>query len=307
MESGFSKYLTEFSASIWNYLLYCGAAYLLFHLALRKWLVRRKITQRPTGYKAPFYEVLRATLSILLGRVPLVLAIAYLAHEKLIPSKLIYLDVSKYGWLYFVATIIFDLLLFDLWFYLSHRFLLHSRLGYKYIHIVHHYSVDPTPFARNSVHPVESVLNGIFHILPVFLMPHHPLAILIATQLKGLVGIMGHLGYEIYWQGFTRHWLGRYFVTPVHHHLHHARSVKTNFSFLINYDFIFGTQNRDYHDAFEATVTRKQAAPELVGGRGKPGAPEPPGAPDPIAQPARLEDSGPVEDAAPARSAASGT
>jgi hypothetical protein len=27
----------------------------------------------------------------------------------------------------------------------------------------------------------------------------------------------------------------------------------TTFSFLINYDLLFGTQSLDYHDAFEAT------------------------------------------------------
>ena len=69
-----------------------------------------------------------------------------------------------------MAEQLIDVLLFDLWFYLSHRFLLHSRWGYRHIHIVHHRSVDPTPFARNSVHPVEGLLNGTFHVLPVFLI-----------------------------------------------------------------------------------------------------------------------------------------
>jgi lathosterol oxidase len=264
MDLGLTQYLTAFGGAIRDYFIFCGAAYALFHLVLRRRLARRKITQRPTGYKAPLQEIGRTILSNLLGRAPLVLGLAYLAHEGLIPSKLIYLDHDARGGLYFAATILFDVLLFDLWFYLSHRFLLHSRFGYRYIHIVHHYSVDPTPFARNSVHPVESILNGIFHVLPVFLLPHHPLAILIAIQLKGLVGIMGHIGYEIFWSGFTRHWLFRYFATPVHHHLHHARSVKSNYGFLINYDLIFGTLHRDYHDVFEATVRRRDPAPELL-------------------------------------------
>jgi Delta7-sterol 5-desaturase len=258
------QYLTTFGGAIKDYLIFCGAAYLLLHFFLKRKLAHRKITQKPTGLKAPLQEIGRALISNLAGRAPLVVGLAYLAHEQLIPAKLIYPRIADHSWAYFLATIIFDVLFFDLWFYLSHRFLLHSRLVYKYIHIVHHRSVDPTPFARNSVHPVESVLNGIFHVLPVFIMPHHPLAILISTQLKGLVGITGHLGYEIFWSGFTRHWLGRYFCAPVHHHLHHAKHAPTNFAFLINYDLIFGTQNPDYHEAFETTVTRKEAAPALL-------------------------------------------
>lgn len=250
------QYLTTFGDALKDYFIVCGATFGLFYLVLRRRLASRKITQKPTGLKSPLKEIGRTIISALLGKGPLIVALGYLAYSGVIPQKLIYTKVEQHGWLYLALTIVFDLLFFDLWFYLSHRFLLHSRLGYKYIHIVHHRSIDPTPFARNSVHPVEGMGNAIFHILPIFILPHHPLAILISTQLKGLVGVMGHLGYEMFWSGFTRHRIFRYFVTPVHHHLHHSTSFKTNFSFLINYDLIFGTLYRDYHDAFETTVTR---------------------------------------------------
>lgn len=254
-------YGKTFTESIRDYLLFCGAAYAVCYLALRRWLPHRKITQKPTGARAPLLEIGRTVVSNLLGKGPLIVALAYLAHEGVIPAKLIYQHVADHGWAYFALTVVFDVLLFDLWFYLSHRFWLHSRFGYRHIHIVHHRSVDPTPFARNSVHPAEGIFNAIFHILPIFLMPHHPLAILLSTQLKGLVGILSHLGYETFGSGFTRHWLGKYLVTPVHHHLHHARNVRTNFSFLINYDLLFGTLSPDYHREFEATVTRGKKAP----------------------------------------------
>ena len=252
-----AQYNSAFWAAIVDYLIVCGAAFALFHLVLRRLLARRKITQRPTGAEAPLREIGRTIVSNLLGKAPLVLALAYLAHAHVIPAKWIYTHVADHGWLYLALTVAFDVLLFDAWFYLSHRFLLHSRAGYRYFHIVHHRSVDPTPFARNSVHPLEGIGNGIFHVLPVFLMPHHPLAILIATHVKGLVGVMGHLGYETFWSGFTRHPVLRYICTPVHHHLHHSRSVRTNFGFLINWDLVFGTLDPRYHDVFEDTVNRR--------------------------------------------------
>jgi Delta7-sterol 5-desaturase len=257
MGSWISQYTSAFGSAIEDYLIVCGAAYALFHLVLPRWLARRKITQRPTGFASPLREIGRTIVSNLLGKGPLVVGLAYLATTHIIPAKWIYTRIDDHGWLYVAFTIAFDVLLFDLWFYLSHRFLLHSRIGYRYLHIVHHRSVDPTPFARNSVHPIEGIGNGIFHVLPVFLLPHHPLAILIATQIKGLVGVLGHLGYETFWSGFTRHPVLRYLVTPVHHHLHHARSVRTNFSFLINYDLIFGTLDPRYHEVFEDTVNRR--------------------------------------------------
>jgi Delta7-sterol 5-desaturase len=258
MESGITmQYLSAFWGAIQDYLMVCGAAFVVFYVVLRTRLAHRKITPKPTSLGAPLREIGRTIVSNLLGKAPLVVLLAYLAHEHLIPAKWIYTSIDDRGWPYFALTVVFDVLFFDLWFYLSHRFLLHSRFVYRHIHIVHHRSVDPTPFARNAVHPLEGVCNGIFHVLPVFILPHHPVAILVATQLKGLVGIWSHLGYETFWSGFTRHPVLRYFVTPVHHHLHHAKSVRTNFSFLINYDLVFGTLDPNYHDAFEATVNRK--------------------------------------------------
>ena len=265
MEPSFAAvYLKAFAEALRDYLIFCGAAYAVFHLLLRRWLATRKITQKPTGLRAPLLEIARTVASNLLGKGPLVVGLAYLAYHGVLPAKAIYLHTEQYGWAYFAFTIVFDVLLFDLWFYLSHRFWLHSRFGYRHLHIVHHRSIDPTPFARNSVHPLEGVGNAIFHILPIFLLPHHPTAILISTHLKGLVGIIGHLGYETFWSGFTRHWLGRYFITPVHHHLHHSKNVRTNFAFLINYDLVFGTLSPDYHAVFEATVTRGKPPAEAL-------------------------------------------
>lgn len=255
-------YSRTVAESLRDYAIFCGAAYLLFHLVLRRLLAARKITPKPTPARAPLLEIGRTIVSNLLGKGPLLVGLAYLTQQHVVPQRLLYARLDEHAWAYFALTIAVDVLVFDLWFYLSHRFWLHSRFGYRHIHIVHHRSVDPTPFARNAVHPIEGIGNAIFHILPIFLIPHHPLAILISVQLKGLVGIWSHLGYEIFPSGFSRHWLGRYVVTPVHHHLHHAKNVRSNFSFLINYDLLFGTQSGDYHVTFEQTVTRgrKQAA-----------------------------------------------
>lgn len=260
-----TQYVTTIADTVKDYLIVCGAAYVLFHLLLRRRLARRKITQAPTGLRSPLLEIARTVVSTLFGKGPLVVLLAYLAAAHVIPGKLVYTRIGDRGWGYFALTVVFDVLFFDLWFYLSHRFILHSRLGYKHVHIVHHRSVDPTPFARNSVHPLEGFMNGLFHTLPVFIMPHHPVAILLATHLKGMVGILGHTGYETFWSGYTRHPLFRYFISPVHHHLHHAKSVRTNFSFLINYDLLFGTLNPDYHDAFEEVVGRTEPMPALAG------------------------------------------
>src|SRR5689334_19527145 len=100
MDLGFTQYLTAFGEAIRDYFIFCGAAYALFHVLLRRRLARRKITQKPTGLEAPLREIGRTIVSNLLGRAPLVLGLAYLAHERLIPAKLIYLHIADHGGLY---------------------------------------------------------------------------------------------------------------------------------------------------------------------------------------------------------------
>ena len=117
----FDQYLSAIGSAIADYLLVCGVAYALFHLALARWLRHRKITQRPTGYASPLREVGRTVVSNLLGKGPFVLALAYLAHAQLIPDKWIYPRIADHGAPYFALTIAFDVLVFDLWFYLSDR------------------------------------------------------------------------------------------------------------------------------------------------------------------------------------------
>jgi sterol desaturase/sphingolipid hydroxylase (fatty acid hydroxylase superfamily) len=79
-------------------------------------------------------------------------------------------------------------------FYCVHR-LIHVPILYKYIHSVHHNSVNPSPWSSLSMHPVEHLLywsDSLIH----FVLPSHPLLFLYNLQITGTGAVVGHIGFD---------------------------------------------------------------------------------------------------------------
>jgi sterol desaturase/sphingolipid hydroxylase (fatty acid hydroxylase superfamily) len=133
-------------------------------------------------------------------------------------------------------------LLFPFWhefhFYCIHR-LIHVPVLYKYIHSVHHNSVNPSPWSSLSMHPIEHLLywsDSLIHLI----LPSHPLLFLYGLQVTGTGAVVGHVG-------FDKIEVGKESAIDTHayaHYLHHKH-------FEVNYadgttalDKLFGT----WHD-----------------------------------------------------------
>jgi Delta7-sterol 5-desaturase len=125
---------------------------------------------------------------------------------------------------------------------------------------VHHQSVNPTPMAALSFHPLEAVLEFAFVPVVVFLLPVHPAVLPLLSLWSMVWNIVGHLGYELFPASFTRHWLGQWFNTATHHNLHHQR-VKGNYGLYFNvWDRLMHTNHPDYFTTFDAIKARQQLA-----------------------------------------------
>jgi sterol desaturase/sphingolipid hydroxylase (fatty acid hydroxylase superfamily) len=88
--------------------------------------------------------------------------------------------------------------LFPFWhefhFYCIHR-LIHVPVFYKYIHSVHHNSVNPSPWSSLSMHPIEHLLywsDSLIHLV----LPSHPLLFLYGLQVTGTGAVVGHIGFD---------------------------------------------------------------------------------------------------------------
>ncbi len=82
----------------------------------------------------------------------------------------------------------------DIHFYLVHR-LIHVPVLYRWIHSVHHNSVNPSPWSSLSMHPAEHLLyfsGALIHLI----LPSHPLLAVYHLHYAGLGAVVGHIGFD---------------------------------------------------------------------------------------------------------------
>lgn len=79
-------------------------------------------------------------------------------------------------------------------FFCIHR-LIHIPLLYKWVHSVHHNSINPSPWSSLSMHPIEHLLywsGTLIHLV----VPSHPLLVLYHLQISGTGAVIGHIGFD---------------------------------------------------------------------------------------------------------------
>jgi len=136
---------------------------------------------------------------------------------------------------------------------------MHTRALFRTFHAVHHLSTNPTPWTAYSFHPLESVVQALGVVLIIFIMPSHPLALIIFQTISTAINVYGHLGYEIYPRSCSRHWLGRWINTSVAHNLHH-KTARHNFGFyFLFWDRLMGRWSRITRRATSKRVARRRA------------------------------------------------
>jgi sterol desaturase/sphingolipid hydroxylase (fatty acid hydroxylase superfamily) len=168
----------------------------------------------------------------------------------------IYLTLGERGWPYFWASIAAAILVHDAYFYWTHR-LLHWRPLYRLAHHVHHRSTSPSPWAAYAFHPLEALVQAGVYVLLLFMVPMHPLALMLFLVYMIVRNVVGHLGYEIWPASFARYPLTRWHLTVTHHDLHH-RHGKGNYGLYFSFwDDWAGTTRADYAAAYEAVTARR--------------------------------------------------
>ena len=96
----------------------------------------------------------------------------------------------------------------------------HPRL-FKVMHLVHHKSTNPSPWAAFSFHPLEAVVEGGIFFVLLMLMPLHAVHVAVFFAGQMLFNVYGHLGWELYSEGFRKSRVGKWFNTSLAHNGHH--------------------------------------------------------------------------------------
>ena len=97
-------------------------------------------------------------------------------------------------WLWLVVLTLLVPAIHEVHFFCIHR-LIHIPVFYKWVHSVHHNSINPSPWSSLSMHPIEHVLyfsEMFWHVL----IPSNPVVALFQLHGTGFGAINGHIGFE---------------------------------------------------------------------------------------------------------------
>ena len=153
-------------------------------------------------------------------------------------------------------TLGISVLLYDAWFYWVHR-LLHWKPMFRF-HALHHTSVAPTVWTNHHETIVESLLNQLYYVIIVFVLPI-PWQMLVLQKIYDQIsGMLGHAGYEHFASPAARTpWPLASTVFHDQHHGYFRFNYAHTFSF---WDRIMGT----LHPRYDTTV--EQFEPQTEAG-----------------------------------------
>ena len=208
----------------------------------------KKIQQKLPTTKEIAHEIKWSLLAFLVW-LPIAGIVAFATSEG---WTQLYFDIGKYGVPYFLFSIIALILLHDMYFYWTHRFMHSTPTIFKFFHEVHHQSKNPTPFAIYSFSPSEALLLGLYFPIVLILLPIHIYALLIWFLFETVVNCAGHLGYELLSQKVIETPWGKWLNTEIHHNMHH-QTPGYNFGHYFNiWDSVMKTNNPKYHEEVES-------------------------------------------------------
>ncbi|MES2541561.1 MAG: sterol desaturase family protein [Pseudomonadota bacterium] len=129
------------------------------------------------------------------------------------------------------------------------HWLIHQGPLYKWVHSVHHNSVNPSPWSSLSMHPVEHLLYW-SDVLIHLVLPSHPLLVMYHLQVTGTGAVVGHIG-------FDKIETGKDSAIDSHayaHYLHHKHFEVNYADGLVPFDRLAGT----WHDGSKEAEERMQ-------------------------------------------------
>jgi Delta7-sterol 5-desaturase len=235
-----------------RYFIIAGIAFIIFYLVLRDKSLYRKIQSKHPARADLLREILYSVITIsIFAVVPLVI----LKIPSIARHTHFYTDIQAHGWLYFFIAFPLMFFIHDTYFYWTHR-LMHHRSLFRAFHLLHHKSTNPSPWAAYAFHPLEAIVEAGIFVVFLFLMPIHLLHLAIFFFLMIVYNVYGHLGYELYPEGFAKSRVGKWINTSVSHNQHH-QFFKGNYGLYFTFwDRMMGTLRADYADRFEEVTSR---------------------------------------------------
>ena len=163
----------------------------------------------------------------------------------------LYTSCDRYGLWYLGLSFIGILILQDTCFYFIHR-LFHHPLLFKHLHSGHHYSTKPTPWTSFALDPPEALLQGLFLLFVVFILPLHFMVLASLLLTMTLWAVLNHLGFELFDSSLARHWLGKWFIGSTYHSIHHRNYRVHDGLYFTFWDRLLNTKDSNYESKFDS-------------------------------------------------------
>lgn len=245
-------YFTAFQKISSRYFIVALIGFMLFYVIFRRKYfylkIQQKFPQNKDYIRELFYSIV--TMSIFS------LIVVVLNSPPIAEQTTRYQSIETYGWAYYFCVFPVLFIMHDLYFYIMHRIMHHPAL-FKYIHLVHHKSTNPSPWAAYAFHPLEAIIEQGIVIIFYFTLPIHITHLAIFFLFSIIYNVYGHLGYELYPKGFNRTKIGKWINTSINHNQHH-QYFKGNYGlYTLIWDRLFDTIRKDYDNQFENISNRK--------------------------------------------------
>lgn len=246
-------YLGSLISDFLRYFIAAGSTYLLFWVLLKNFL-SHKFIQVKFPKAAKLWHEFRYSMSTIFIFALVGTGIAYLykaGHTR------IYTNIDDYGWAWLLFSIPLAIVMHDAYFYWTHRFM-HLPKIYKHVHLVHHKSTNPSPWAAYSFHPLEAIIQAGIGPLILLTLPMHTVAFVIFLTYMIVLNVFGHFSFELFPKGFTKNRLLFWHNTTTHHNMHH-RYFNYNYGLYFNWwDRLMATMHPKYDEQFEQVAARKR-------------------------------------------------
>lgn len=236
-----------------RYFLIAGLAYLVWYRWLKNKLFYKKIQPRFPSNKDVKREIFYSTITILIfTAVPVIMLQTFIRQYTLFYNNLH--DYSLW-WFWLAFPIMF--FVHDTYFYWMHRLMHHPGL-FRQLHVVHHLSSNPSPWAAFAFQPAEAFIEAGIFIVLIMIMPLHLLHLFVFFLVMMLYNVYGHLGWELYPKNFSRNKIGRWINTSFNHNQHH-QFYKGNYGlYFLFWDRWMKTIRTDYEEKYEENAQKQK-------------------------------------------------
>lgn len=250
--NNYLSYVLPWGLTVARYVLLAGIPFVIFYVLFPNAFAKNKIQARWAKQTDFLREILHSLQNtfIFAGVGILILKTPLREYTQL------YAELNAYPWWWMPISIFLALVVHDTYFYWMHRTVHHPSL-FRHVHLLHHKSVNPSPWASYSFHLFEGVLEALIAPIILVLIPMHPLALLLFTIIAFVINVYGHLGYEIAPKWLRHTFLFEILVTSTFHNLHHAR-FKGNYGLYFRmWDRWMGTEHPQYVEQYDQIQARR--------------------------------------------------